>query len=266
MDKPKVLLIEDDDDFRSAVKIALENEEFLVLEAEDGEKGVKLAKKDKPDLIILDVMMPKKDGYAVAHDLKAVDSTSNIPVLMLTSLGKTSEGKTGAGILAKGHGIDLFLEKPVEPAILVKEVKELIAKKEPEEAVRPKVLVIDDDQDFISAVRNILEENQFEVYTEANGEEGLAAAGKNRPDIILVDVMLPEKDGFTVCKELKEGDKTRSIPVIILTSVGKKLTEPDYAKAVAVTHKADDFIEKPVEARELLKHIHRLIGPTRRLV
>ena len=114
MENQKVLLVDDDQDFREAVKVALENSGFKVDVADDGEAGLEKAKKEKPDIVILDVMMPKKDGYSVCFELKNNEATSSIPVLMLTSLGNESEGKDGADALAKGHKADGFLEKPVE--------------------------------------------------------------------------------------------------------------------------------------------------------
>ncbi len=266
MEKRNVLLVDDDRDFVEAIKTSLENQGFQVSTAFDGEEGLTKAMKLKPNLIILDIMLPRKEGYAVCHDLKENETTSHIPILMLTSLGKKEEGKSGAEIVAKGHKADGYLEKPIEPSVLVEKAKSLIEKTGVVREKQLKVLLIDDGPDFIGAVKTILEENNYKVIVSYTGENGIIAANSEDPDIILLDVMLPEKDGYAVCKELKEDKKTRYTPIIMLTSVGKKLTEPDYAKAIAVTHRADDYIEKPVEAKELLKRIHHLIGPMRRLV
>jgi len=266
MEKPNILLVDDDKDFVEAIKIALDNRGFEVVTAFDGEEALLKAKKLKPDLIILDVMLPKKDGYSVCHDLKSDDTTSHIPILMLTSLGKKRCGKGGAEIMAKGHKAEGYLEKPVEPQLLAKRAMGLIQKAEEAEEKKLKVLFIDDDPDFIAAVKTILEENDYSVATSHTGEDGILSAVSEKPDLILLDVMLPEKDGYAVCKELKEDNKTKSIPIVMLTSVGQKLTKPDFAKAIAVTHRADDYLEKPVDSKELLKRIRKLIGPTRRLV
>ncbi len=266
MENLKILLVDDDKDFLKAVKIALDSHGFQVITALDGEEGLVKAKETNPDLIILDVMLPKKDGYAVCHDIKSSDTTSKIPILLLTSLGKQKEGKDGAKILAKGHAAEGYLEKPVEPRLLVEKATELIEKSGKVEEKKVKVLLIDDDPDFIAAVKTILEENDCEVKISYTGEDGIVRAGQENPDLILLDVMLPEKDGYAVCKELKEGNKTKSIPIVMLTSVGAKLTDPEYAKAMAITHQADDYIEKPVEAKELLNRIRKLVGPRRRLV
>jgi two-component system alkaline phosphatase synthesis response regulator PhoP len=266
MEKLHVLLVDDDIDFMEAVKTTLKKHGIQVTTATDGKEGLHKAQTLDLDLVILDVMLPEKDGYFVCHELKENKRTEKIPVIMLTSLGKQDEGLSGAELLSKGHAADAYLEKPVEPETLVTTTMDLIDKSRTTPKKPTKVLLIDDDPDFIAAVKTTLESNGYSTVIAYTGEDGLLAVRKDNPDIILLDVMLPEKDGYAVCKELNEDEKTRSIPVIMLTSLGQKLTEPDYAKAIAVTHKADDYIEKPVEEKELLKRIRQLIGPMRRLV
>lgn len=268
MENEKVLLVDDDQEFVEAIKTALVNSGFNVETEIDGEAGLKKARKNKPDIVILDIMMPKKDGYSVCYELKNNEDTSSIPVLMLTSLGDESHGKDGVVSLAKGHKAEGVLEKPIEVDALVDKVKELLkaAKSKKKNNQKIKILIIDDDLDFLDAVKTILEENDYLVISAYSGEEGLRAVSQHQPDLILLDVMLPEIDGYAVCKELKENKKTRVIPVIMLTSIGYHLSDPDYAKAMAVTHEADDFIEKPVEAKELISRIRKFVGPARRLV
>jgi len=266
MEKLHVLLVDDDVDFAKAVKKTLKKHGLQVSTAADGKEGLHKAQTLNFDLVILDVMLPEKDGYFVCHELKENMRTAKIPVIMLTSLGKQVEGMSGAELLSKGHAADAYLEKPVEPEVLIATAKGLIEKSSMAQKEPSKVLLIDDDPDFIAAVKTTLESNGYSTIVAYTGEDGLLAVRRDNPDIILLDVMLPEKDGYAVCKELKEDEKTRLIPVIMLTSVGQKLAEPDYAKAIAVTHKADDFIEKPVEEKELLKRIRKLIGPMRRLI
>lgn len=266
MKKTKVLIIEDDKDFLKPVKTVLEKNNFIVSTAGDGESGLEKAEKEKPDMIILDVMLPKKDGYAVCHSIKDNELLSHIPILILTSLADKSDGKNGAELLAKGHNADGFLEKPVDPKNLVEKVQTMISDASKKKEQDSKVLIIDDDPDFIAAVKIVLEKNDYKVLIEYTGEDGLRAVREKDPDIVLLDVMLPEKDGYAVCKEIKEDEKTNSVPVILMTSVGTKLTEAEYAKAIAVTHQADDYIEKPIDQKELLKRIRKFIGPERRII
>ena len=264
MEGKKVLLVDDDKDFRDAVQLVLEHYQFEVVVAADGETALSQAQTLKPDLVILDVMMPKKDGYAVCYDLKKHDETASIPIIMLTSLGKKADGKNGAEMLAKGHGADVFLEKPVEPQHLAIKALELV--KGTDKRKKSLVLVVDDDRDFTDAVKTILEKHEYMVSVAYTGEDGLIIAQKEKPDLVLLDVMLPGMDGYSVCKQLREGDETRSIPIMMLTAVGEKLVDPGYAEAIAVTHKADQFMQKPVQTQDLVKKVQSMIGPQRRLI
>lgn len=266
MDKKKVLLVEDDRDFIDAVKIVFDHYNFNVITAFDGEEALTKAQICQPDVVVLDVMIPKKDGYTVCAELKENETTSHIPVLMLSSLGKSTQGKTGAEIISRGHGADCFLEKPVDSKLLVIKTLELTKDLREESRLKSKILIVDDDSDFVAGVQTILESHDFDVVVSGTGKEGIHMAASEKPDLILLDVMLPEMDGYAVCKKLKDDIKTQSIPVVLLTSIGKKLTDSEYAKAIAITHQADDYIEKPVEMNDLVKRIRKFIGPMHRLV
>jgi len=211
-------------------------------------------------------MLLLKDGFAVCHDLKNHPSTKSIPVLILNSLDSSLENKRGTQVLAKGHKVDGYLEKPVDLNHLKTEVQVLLSESDKQEEKRQKVLLIDDDPDFCEAIQTILSDKGFQVITSHTGEDGIHLAETENPDIVLLDVVLPEMDGFAACKYLKENIKTEPIPIVMLTSIGSRLTEPDYAKAIAVTHHADDYLEKPVASSVILKVIRSYIGPARGLV
>ena len=268
MKTPRLLIVDDDKDFAESIQMILEKDGFEVTLAFDGEEGLDKARKSKIDLIILDVMMPKKDGYYVLHELKENDYTSHIPVIVLTSLGEKKKGISSAEKIAMGHKAEAYLEKPVEAKVLVDQVKSFLQKSDEENIPKPKkkILIVDDDPDFIAGVKPILESRNYKVLVAYTGEEGITKAIEEDPSLILLDVMLPEKDGFAVCKELKNYDKTKTIPIVMLTSVGEGFKDPDFAKAIAVTHEASNYLEKPVTSKELLKTIRWHIGPMRRLV
>ena len=268
MENINILIVDDDKDFAESIQMILEKDGFKVTLAFDGEEGLNKARKLKTDLIILDVIMPKKDGYYMLHELKEADYTSHIPVIVLTSLSEKKNGISSAEKVAKGHKADAYLEKPVEVKILVDKVKSLLQKCDEEKRleVKKKILIIDDDPDFIAGVKTILEDNNYKVLVAYTGEEGITKAIEEDPSLILLDVMLPGKDGYAVCKELKNYDKTKTIPIVMLTSVGVGFKDPDFAKAIAVTHEASNYLEKPVTSKELLKTIRWHIGPMRRLI
>jgi len=121
-----------------------------------------------------------------------------------------------------------------------------------------KVLVIDDEPDLVEMIRMALE-RVFEVITAYNGKEGIAKARADRPDVIVLDVMMPEKDGFTACRELKEDPATASIPVIILTGVAEHFGRTKFHRMGGMEIEADDFIPKPVDPNELLRRVTALL-------
>ncbi|MBM4333158.1 MAG: response regulator [Deltaproteobacteria bacterium] len=123
---------------------------------------------------------------------------------------------------------------------------------------RRKVLVIDDEPDLVEMIRMALE-RQFDVVTAYNGKEGVDKARSEKPDAIVLDIMMPEKDGFTACRELKEDSGTSSIPVLILTGVGEHFGRTKYAKASGMDIEAEDFISKPVDPNELLRRVAAII-------
>jgi DNA-binding response OmpR family regulator len=99
--------------------------------------------------------------------------------------------------------------------------------------------------------------NRYEVVTAENGEDGIAKAKYESPDLIILDVIMPGKDGYSVCHELRKIDQTRPIPVIMLTAVGQQLSKPEYAVDMAIDHQADDFIDKPVDSQTLIRKVEK---------
>ncbi|MFH0786727.1 MAG: response regulator [Pseudomonadota bacterium] len=123
-----------------------------------------------------------------------------------------------------------------------------------------KILVVDDEPDFTAIVQGFLEKEGFKVEVAYNGEEGLEKVRSDPPDAIVLDVMMPEKDGYAVCKELKGNDQYRDIPVILLTAVASHVTSTRYTHYDGMSTEADDYISKPASAEEITKSLKRLLG------
>lgn len=122
-----------------------------------------------------------------------------------------------------------------------------------------RILVVDDEPDFATIVQGNLEKEGFEVEVAYNGVEGLEKVQANPPDAIVLDVMMPEKDGYAVCKELKDDDQYCDIPIILLTAVASHVTSTRYTHADGMSTEADDYIAKPASAEEITKSIKRLL-------
>ena len=258
MRKSKILFIDDDPDFSDASRIILEQAGYEVALAKDGKTGLEKAKKDNPDLIILDVILPDINGFSVCRELKEDPKYSAIPIVLLTGLGAKS-GSYAENIGAQ-HRADAFLEKPSSPPAILEKVNSLLTSKKHsarEERAQPRILLVDDDPDFLEATRQILVANRYDVITAKDGEEGIAKAKYENPDLIILDVIMPGKDGYTVCYELRKSPQTRPIPVIMLTAIGQQLSKPEYGVEIAIDHLADDYIDKPVDMQTLLKKIEK---------
>jgi two-component system alkaline phosphatase synthesis response regulator PhoP len=123
-----------------------------------------------------------------------------------------------------------------------------------------KILLVDDDPDFLEAVSLILKPKKFDVVTAYDGIEGLKKAKSEKPDLIVLDVMMPEKDGYAVCKELKSNPQMSHIPVLLLTGVASHVPTTRYTQEMGLETEADDYIDKPVEPEVLVKRIEALLS------
>jgi two-component system alkaline phosphatase synthesis response regulator PhoP len=126
-------------------------------------------------------------------------------------------------------------------------------------ANQEKILIIDDQPSEVKMVKMALEGAHYEVSYAYNGTEGIEKAKKEKPDLIILDIMMPEKDGFIACGELKRDPSTSVIPIIVLTSLeSSTLLFPDMETAADAPH-ADEYIDKPVDPNFLLKRVERLL-------
>ena len=126
-------------------------------------------------------------------------------------------------------------------------------------SAKKRILVVDDEPDFCLIVQGQLEKEGFEVDVAYNGVEGLERVQENPPDAIVLDVMMPEKDGYEVCKELKEDDNFCDIPVLLLTAVASHVTSTRYSHADGMATEADDYIAKPASAEEISQSLKRML-------
>ncbi|MBW1889374.1 MAG: response regulator [Deltaproteobacteria bacterium] len=124
---------------------------------------------------------------------------------------------------------------------------------------KKRILVVDDEPDFCSIVQGQLEKEGFDVELAYNGVEGMEKVQANPPDAIVLDVMMPEKDGYEMCKELKEDNNFCDIPVLLLTAVASHVTSTRYSHADGMSTEADDYIAKPASADEISKSLKRML-------
>ncbi len=208
----KVLVIDDDPVARDLVYRFLSKEGFQVASAASGEEGLRLARQLRPDAITLDVMMPGMDGWAVLSTLKGDAELADIPVVMLTIVNDKNLGYT--------LGASDYVVKPIDRERLV-----AVMKKYWRNHTAGRVLIVDDDAMTREMLGRMLEKEGWVTTAAENGRVGLARLTDTRPDVILLDLMMPELDGFGFVGELRQRAEWRAIPVIVVTA--KDLTAED---------------------------------------
>ena len=123
---------------------------------------------------------------------------------------------------------------------------------------KKKILLVEDDADFAEATKLILESKSYDVTIAYDGKEGLKKAQTEEPNLIILDVMMPEMDGYEVCAKLKADTKYRHIPILLLTAVGEAIPTTKYTMEMGLKTEADDYIPKPVEPIELVERVENL--------
>ena len=121
-----------------------------------------------------------------------------------------------------------------------------------------KILLVDDDWDFVEATKMLLE-SKYRVAVAYKGDEGLKKAREEKPDLIILDIIMPTKDGFMVCEELKKDPKLSKIPVMLLTSLSSRIAESTVSVTQALTTEAEDYVDKPVSPEELFQRVEKLL-------
>jgi len=207
-----VLVIDDDPTVRDLMQRFLSKEGLRVVAAADGKEGLRLAKELRPDAITLDVLMPGMDGWAVLTALKADATLTEIPVIMITIVDEKQAGYA--------LGVADYLTKPID----WKRLTAILQNYKPADATR-RVLVVEDDARTRKMLRTRLEKQGWTVIESENGRVALERMAEGLPDLILLDLMMPEMDGFQFVDQVHTREGWRSIPIIVITA--KDLNEED---------------------------------------
>jgi two-component system cell cycle response regulator len=251
-----VLIIEDNPKNRKLIKRLLQIHHFKVVEAEDAETGIRIAEEWLPDLILMDIQLPGMDGLEATNIIKNDHRTSEIMIIALTSYAMQGDAEK-----ARSAGCDGYITKPINTREFLGQISEFIPDTAPQygpaKAVKPddpKILIVDDEPMNLKLLRGKLKQDYENVLMAANGYEALRIAAETSPDIILLDIMMPEIDGFEVTRRLKANSKTKEIPIILVTA----LDGHDY-KLLGHEAGADEFLNKPINTVELLTRMRSLL-------
>jgi CheY-like chemotaxis protein len=210
-----VLVIDDDATARDLMQRFLDRQGLHMVGAASGEEGLRLAKELRPAAITLDVLMPGMDGWSVLTALKADPELAQIPVIMATVV----DGKDMGFAL----GATDFLTKPIDRGYLA----QLLTKYRCAHLPCP-VLLVEDHADLRAMMRRMLEQEGWAVAEAENGRVALDRVAENRPELIVLDLMMPEMDGFSFLEALRQNEAWRAIPVVVVTA--KDLTAEDHQR------------------------------------
>ena len=224
--KGRILIIDDDFNFLNLIHRRLSKEGYIVFTANNGQLGIDKAKKLIPDIIILDIVMPDMDGWAVYQEVKKIPLLSQIPIIIVT-IGDYE-------IMAKDFGVVDFLSKP----IIWKKLNVILSKYKVISESKH-ILVIDDDSTTRIILRKMLDKDGWRVDEAENGKVALDRIKKEKPELILLDLLMPVMDGFNFLKIMKADKSLANIPIIVITS--KDLTADDYS---FLTANVDKVIQK----------------------
>jgi CheY-like chemotaxis protein len=239
---PTVLVIDDDPTVHDLVQRFLNKEGLKMIAARSGEEGIRLARELHPAVITLDVLMPGMDGWAVLTELKADPALSEIPVIILTVMDEKQMGYA--------LGAADYLTKPID-------WERLAAVLQRYECARPPcpVLVVEDDPVMREMLQRRLEKEGWKVIEAENGRVALKRMAERQPDLILLDFMMPEMDGFQFLDEIHKREDWRAIPIIVVTA--KELTAQDRQR---LNGSVEKILQKGAYSREeLIREVRDLV-------
>ena len=215
-----VLIIDDDAGTRDLIARFLQREGFATRQASDGRAGLAMARALRPQVILLDVMMPQMDGWSVLTAIRSDPDLAATPVIMVSFVHE--EG------LAASLGANDYLSKPIEWDALSK-----ILSRYRVGAAGDDILVVDDDDDTRTRLTTMLNRSGFKVRAAADGATALAMAEEIAPAVVLLDLMMPDMDGFNLLKALRAREEWRQIAVVVLTAKDITASERLYLQGEA---------------------------------
>ncbi len=275
----KILIVEDEEVLLNILKNKLQKEGYLVVTAKDGKEGLKVMKAAEPDLVLLDILMPKMTGMQVLEEMNKEGLIHKYPVIIISNSGQPVEIDK-----ARQLGVSDYLVKAeFDPDEVLEKIENVlsyqvrpkdeirnktkksdsneIVKKTAKKSINPKdfsVLVVEDDRFLRDLMVRKIQKEGFEVYDALDGEMGLQQAKEKKPHIILLDLILPGMDGFEVLKELKSYGPTANIPVVILSNLGQK---DDIDKGISMGAK-DYLIKAHNTPGEIVDKIKEVLSDT----
>jgi PAS domain S-box-containing protein len=219
--EPLILIIDDDRSTHDLLCETLCENGFRIVSAFSGDQGLQLAREMAPAAIMLDILMPYKDGWQTLHELKSSEHTRHIPVIMITV---TDNKPLGYRLGAADYLLKPLNEGDLQAALGrlaisgASSLNDLEVVDDLSSSQPRSLLVVDDDPQVLDLITQLLHDPLFTVYTAADGEQALRKMDERRPDVILLDLLMPNLDGFGVLDALQNNPAIADVPVIVITA------------------------------------------------
>ncbi len=255
-----ILLVEDSEPAIIQITDILSAEGYCILTARNGQDALEQIGRTIPDAVILDLMMPEVDGFEVLHAIRRQEETRRLPVIILTAKHVTREE---LALLVENNIHQLIQKGDINKRDLLGAVSKMVSNRQEKKppARRPStsntpgritVLVIEDNPDNMMAVKALLQD-RYTIIEATEGRSGIAQAKMHKPDIILLDIALPDMDGFTVADHIRNEDDIRDIPIIAVTADAMKGSREEI-----LNRGFNGYVSKPVDKETLISAIEEV--------
>ncbi|MBF0573673.1 MAG: response regulator [Desulfamplus sp.] len=259
-DTRSIMIVDDNSFDRQAIKKIIAEDGLLPIVAEDGNACLKLIKQQIPDLLILDLVMPEVDGFAVLEKIRSNPETKNLPVIVVTAKDLTEEERK----TLSGNVFSVIEKNAAKSSTLLPEIKRILCEMENPSKKQhykklntlPRILLVEDNEVSIIQVRSVLESAGYIVDVAHGGQEAVKYVSHTIPDGIILDLMMPEVDGFAVLEKIRGKSDTAEIPVLILTA--KDLTPEDF-KRLSANHVQQLVQKGDVDRENLLMKVRLMV-------
>ena len=272
--KSKILIVDDEPLNVKLLAAMIPSEQYDTVLACSGEEALKIVTDVPPDLILLDIMMPGLTGYEITRILKSDPESQDIPIVLVTAFGGTDSEIKGLEA-----GADEFLNKPVNKTELLARVKSLLRLRQYKQQINartcsinsiinkkeeknfsekeidlPSILIVEDNKIDEKLLQRYLQGEPYQIKLAKDGEEAISRAQQERIDVILLDLILPRKNGFEVCRTLKEMKSTQNIQIVAITGLSDL-----ESKLKGIELGVDDYLIKPVNMHVLRTRVKALV-------
>lgn len=251
---PTVLIIEDNMGNAHLMQRVLEREGYTVILSDNGEDGLDMALEKHPDLILLDLALPGINGQDVARRLKTSDGLPDTPIVVVSSLPTDTVLK-----VVTAYGCDGLIGKPIDTREFATRVTEYLSARigvDVTPGEKPTVLMIEDNPNNARLMRRVLERQHFTVHHAEDGSSGVAMAKDLNPDLILLDLGLPDVDGQTVAAHFKQSETLAHVPIVVVSA-----WPAETATEMVDAYGCEGYISKPIDTREFAKQVSTYLAP-----